>query len=282
MADVKAGLLALLAQPKGTALLDVLSGVGDKALAVSGGVDSMTLAVIAHRADPESSTICHAVSPAVPPEATERVRQYAEKEGWRLDLIDAGEFDDPRYLANPLDRCFFCKTDLYGAIAAGRAGTTLMSGTNLDDLGDFRPGLKAAANHDVIHPFVEANFTKADIRAAADALGLSDIKVLPAMPCLASRIETGLAVSPDLVRSVHAAETLVAKHVDVATVRCRVAHNGIRIELDEDALAGLSGPSRDMLADKIAQLFSRTDTVPGVLFAAYKQGSAFIGKPGDD
>lgn len=281
MADVKAGLLALLALPKGEALVGVVSAAGDKAIAVSGGVDSMTLAVVCHRADPERTTICHAVSPAVPPEATERVRRYANSEGWRLEVIDAGEFDDARYLANPLDRCFYCKTDLYGAIAT-RHAATLMSGTNLDDLGDFRPGLKAAADHNVVHPFVEAGFTKADIRAAADALGLGDIKALPAMPCLASRVETGIAVSPDLVRGVHAAETLVAENVDASTVRCRVARNGIRIELNDEALAGLSGRMKDVLADKIARLFDQTDTAGGVMFAPYKQGSAFIGKPGDD
>ena len=281
MANMKAGLLTLLALPKGEALLDILSGVDDKAIAVSGGVDSMTLAVIAHRADPDGTTVCHAVSPAVPPDATERVRRYAETEGWRLDVIDAGEFNDPDYVANPVDRCFYCKTDLYGAIAA-RHSAALMSGTNLDDLGDFRPGLKAAANHNVVHPFVEAGFTKTDIRAAADALGLSDIKALPAMPCLASRIETGIAVAPELVRGVHAAETLVAQHVDASTVRCRVAHNGIRIELDDESLAGLNGSCRAMLADQVAQLFSRTDTAANVLFAPYSQGSAFIGKPGDD
>ena len=281
MTETPAGLLTLLALPKGAALLNVLAGSGDKAIAVSGGVDSMTLAVVAHRADPERTTVCHAVSPAVPPEATDRVRQYAVREGWNLDVIDAGEFDDQRYLANPLDRCFYCKTDLYGAIAARQAGT-LMSGTNLDDLGDFRPGLKAAAGHGVVHPFVEAGFDKADIRAAAAALGLDDIKALPAMPCLASRIETGIAVSPDLVRGVHAAEKLVGAAVTAETVRCRVAHDGIRIELDDDALARLSTSRRAALTDRVRGVFGATDAADAVTFAAYRRGSAFLGKPGDD
>ncbi|MEM7120464.1 MAG: adenine nucleotide alpha hydrolase [Pseudomonadota bacterium] len=281
MAETQAGLLALIALPKGAALVNVLTGIGDKAIAVSGGVDSMTLAVVAHRADPERTTVCHAVSPAVPPEATDRVRQYAVREGWKLVVIDAGEFDDQRYLANPLDRCFYCKTDLYGAIATRRAGT-LMSGTNLDDLGDFRPGLKAAAAHGVVHPFVEAGFAKVDVRAAAAALGLDDIKALPAMPCLASRIETGIAVSPDLVRGVHAAERLVGAAVTADTVRCRVAHDGIRIELDDDALARLSTSRRTMLSNKVRNVFSATDAADTVTFAAYRRGSAFLGKPGDD
>lgn len=281
MTETPPGLLALLALPKGAVLLNVLAGIADKAIAVSGGVDSMTLAVIAHRADPERTTVCHAVSPAVPPEATDRVRRYAALEGWTLDVIDAGEFDDKRYLANPLDRCFYCKTDLYGAIAARQTGT-LMSGTNMDDLGDFRPGLKAAAGHGVVHPFVEADFAKADIRAAAEALGLDDIKALPAMPCLASRIETGIAVSPDLVRGVHAAEKLVGAAVTAETVRCRVAHDGIRIELDDDALTRLSALCRATLANKIQRVFSASEAADTVTFAAYTRGSAFLGKPGDD
>ena len=274
------GLAPLMAMAAGKTLLDVLSAIPEKAVAVSGGVDSMTLAVIAHRADPDATTMFHAVSPAVPPEATDRVRAYAERETWRLALIDAGEFDNENYLSNPLDRCFYCKTDLYGAIAA-RASGTIMSGTNTDDLGDFRPGLKAAAHHAVRHPYVEAGFAKSEVRRAAKLLGLSDLQALPAMPCLSSRIETGLAVSPDLVRSIHAAENLIAARVISPTIRCRAGHAGIRVELDNEALNGLGESDRRHLADDIGQLFATTDIVTDVTFAPYRQGSAFLGKPGD-
>ena len=131
----------------------------------------MTLALLAGRRLGAESAMFHAVSPAVPPEATERVRAFAAREGWRLTVLDAGEFADPAYRANPANRCFYCKTNLYGALAA-RTDATLLSGTNLDDLGDWRPGLKAAEEHGVRHPFVEAGIDKAGVRAIAASAGL--------------------------------------------------------------------------------------------------------------
>ena len=94
-----------------------LDDAAPAAVAVSGGVDSMTLAFIAHRHLGEQVSIFHAVSPAVPASATIRVQAYAAKEGWTLTILDAGEFGDERYMANPANRCFFCKTNLYGTLA---------------------------------------------------------------------------------------------------------------------------------------------------------------------
>ena len=88
------------------------------AVAVSGGIDSLTLATASHRILPGRVTMHHATSPAVPAEATERTRALAQVEGWQLDVFDAGEFADPAYRANPVNRCFFCKTNLYGAVSA--------------------------------------------------------------------------------------------------------------------------------------------------------------------
>ena len=105
------------------------------AVAVSGGVDSMTLAYVAHHVLGHQATMYHAVSPAVPEEATRRVRSYAQSNGWHLKVISAGEFEDSEYVANPVNRCFYCKTNLYGSIAAHTEGS-IVSGTNLDDLSD--------------------------------------------------------------------------------------------------------------------------------------------------
>ena len=164
------------------------------AVAVSGGVDSMTLAYVAHRVLGAQATMYHAVSPAVPDAATSRVRAYAESNGWRLKVISAGEFNDRDYVANPANRCFYCKTNLYGSIASMTDGL-IVSGTNLDDLSDWRPGLQAADNHAVRHPFVEARIDKAGVRGIASAYGLDDISALPAAPCLSSRVETGIPLS---------------------------------------------------------------------------------------
>ena len=108
------------AKSRVAALERVLGDIGRVAVAVSGGVDSMTLAVVAHRALGDASTMVHAVSAAVPADATGRVERYARREGWRLERIDAGELLDARYVANPVNRCYFCKTSLYSTIAPAR------------------------------------------------------------------------------------------------------------------------------------------------------------------
>ena len=131
----------------------VLEGCAPLAVAVSGGVDSLTLAWIAHRRLGARAAMFHAVSPAVPPEATARTEALARAEGWSLSVFDAGEFADPAYRDNPVNRCFFCKRSLYGAIAS-RTRRQIVSGTNCDDLGEFRPGLDAAAAAGVRHPYV--------------------------------------------------------------------------------------------------------------------------------
>ncbi|HEX4883274.1 MAG TPA: adenine nucleotide alpha hydrolase, partial [Casimicrobiaceae bacterium] len=121
------------------------------AIAVSGGVDSMTLAHVAQRRSRTTATMVHACGPAVPAAARERVERHASAYGWALRLLDAGELDDQRYRANPVDRCYYCKTNLYDRIRE-QVGGPIASGTNLDDLDDFRPGLRAAGERGVVHP----------------------------------------------------------------------------------------------------------------------------------
>ena len=256
------------------ALDGVLASIGEVAVAVSGGVDSMTLAFVAGRRLALSATMVHAVSPAVPPEATERVRCYARKEHWRLELIDAGEFSDPNYLRNPANRCFFCKTNLYGAIA-GRTGATIISGTNVDDLGDFRPGLKAAEEHGVRHPYVEAGLCKAEVRALARHHRLVDLAELPAAPCLSSRLETGLRVTPEALDLVHAVETLISRALTPRTVRCRVFHDGVRIQLDPEGLARLRAPSSADIRCAIEGLVQARGEARQISYEPYRMGSAF-------
>ena len=261
--------------PGALAVRTILDGIGRSAVAVSGGVDSMTLALLAGRRPGAACAMFHAVSPAVPPEATARVRAYAAREGWRLTVLDAGEFDDPAYRANPADRCFYCKTNLYGALAA-RTDATLLSGTNLDDLGDWRPGLRAAQAQGVRHPFVEAGIDKAAVRAIAATLGFDDLAQLPAAPCLASRIETGLRVEADDLASVHAAERYLARQLRPETVRCRKRKAGIVVELDTATLDALTESRRAALAAVVAGMFEADDRAGPVRFAPYRTGSAFL------
>ncbi|MCB8882262.1 hypothetical protein ACELLULO517_18590 [Acidisoma cellulosilytica] len=224
-------------------MLDQVLGTYTRlAVAVSGGVDSMTLAHAAHRRLADV-TMVHAVSPAVPDHATARVRAHAARDGWRLIVTGAGEFDDPRYRANPVNRCYFCKTNLYARIAAV-TDMLIASGANLDDLSDYRPGLTAAAEHGVVHPFVLAGMDKPAVRALARAFGLSDLAELPAQPCLASRVETGIAIQADDLAFIDRMEGLLSAALPAgADIRCRITHAGVMIEaapgLDETAARAL-------------------------------------------
>ena len=256
-------------------LVNMIDELPEVAVAVSGGVDSLTLATVIHQRMPDRSTMFHAVSPAVPAEATERVKDLARKYGWTLRIIDAGEFADADYRANPVNRCFYCKTNLYGAIAP-LTSAQIVSGTNLDDLGEYRPGLEAAKKHAVRHPFVEAGIDKVDVRSLARRLGLGDISELPAAPCLASRIETGIAIDPSMLDLVHRSERLVASECKPKTVRCRVRANRIVIELDQSALNHLDPSDRDRLSGEISALFRAAGFDYPVNFAPYRVGSAFI------
>ncbi len=255
----------------------VLSSLEASAVAVSGGVDSMTLAVIAnHVLGHDRVTMMHAVSPAVPPEATERVRRFARSEGWDLRILDAGEFADENYVANPVNRCFFCKGNLYGAISK-ISDRQILSGANTDDLVEYRPGLDAARDHHVRHPYLEAGINKKDVRALAHDLGLDDLAELPASPCLSSRVETMIAIDPETLTAIHAIERLIGAELAPRTVRCRVRKSGIVIELDEQALTAMAPGSQPALANIIASLLPMALVNQSISFAPYRNGSAFIG-----
>jgi len=258
-----------------TTLATLLQTLAPVAIAVSGGIDSLTLASFAHRTLGRGhATMHHATSPAVPAEATQRTRDLADRQGWTLDIFDAGEFADPNYRANPVNRCFFCKTNLYGAIAA-RTQRQILSGTNTDDLGEYRPGLDAARAHGVRHPFVEAGFDKPAIRRLAAELGLGTLASLPASPCLASRVETGIRIEGPVLALVHATENLVAAALSPATIRCRIRRAGIVIELDAPTLARLTPHNREALRARISELATGGGDTQ-ISFAAYRTGSAFL------
>ncbi|MBQ2259836.1 MAG: adenine nucleotide alpha hydrolase [Loktanella sp.] len=254
-------------------LCAVLSEGGFWTIAVSGGVDSMTLATLAHRHLPGQVRMCHATSPAVPAAAEELISRQAKAEGWDLHILQTGEFGDENYRSNPVNRCYFCKSNLYSGILrdiaarhSQQGGGHIASGTNTDDLGDFRPGLAAAAEHGIRHPFVEAGISKADIRNLARDAAL-DFAELPAQPCLASRIETGIRIDPADLAFVDQLEALLRAGIPAtSTLRIRIRRAGVSVETD----APLTG-----LHD-LAAPFCAAAGRPFTGVTKYRQGSAFL------
>jgi uncharacterized protein len=249
----------------------VLDGFARLAVAVSGGVDSLTLAAVAGRRLGGRMELFHAASAAVPPEATARVRALAAARGWRLRVIDAGELADPHYRANPVDRCWFCKMDLYGAIRQ-HSDAPLASGANLDDLADWRPGLRAAERHGVRHPLIEAGLDKAAVRRLAAAEGLGAVAELPASPCLASRIETGIPVTTECLALVLAAERHLQRILPGATLRCRIRRDGLVVEIEAARLAEID---RQNVAAAVRGIAQEHGLDAAVAVEAYRRGSAF-------
>lgn len=273
VAETTATTLATGADLIPAALRRALSSHASLAVAVSGGVDSLTLAWAAAQVLGPALQVMHAAGPAVPPSATQRVRQYADQAGWQLQILNAGEYDDPAYRSNPVNRCYFCKNNLYDRIRAA-TNAPIAAGTNLDDLGEYRPGLTAAGEHGVLHPYVEAAMDKSAVRALAASFGLNDIAVLPAQPCLASRVETGIPIDAADLAFIDQVEITVATHLGAGDIRCRITAVGVWLELSP-TLVGAGGKS----AQSVEQLMQTLCADAGRVFAgrrSYQRGSAFL------
>jgi len=260
-------------------LAEVLAGISPRVIACSGGVDSLLLATVAHRESPATTTIAHTVTPAVPAQATARVVRYAQSQGWQLELIRSSEFDDERYLSNPVDRCYWCKHHLYDAIAelvtwAADGGPVVLSGANTDDLGEYRPGLKAAEEFAVRHPYLEAGLAKDDVRGIARHLGV-DAAELPSSPCLASRLYTGTRVSADRLRAVELGEAAVTELTGVAVVRCRIREERVLVEVQE-ADRGLVTAAVLAEVGRVMHVAAPDLADPVLDPRAYKSGRSFL------
>lgn len=205
----------------------------DSALvAYSGGVDSALVMVVAHQELGDQALACIGVSPSYPTREMRAAIDLAEQLGVPYRLIDTEEHLDPSYAANPVDRCYFCKTELHDqlqAVARTEGWQVVLDGNNASDVGDYRPGMTAAREHNVRSPLLEARITKDDVRALARQLDLP-VWDKPAMACLSSRVPHGVAITPALLRQIEAAEDcLVALGFDQFRVR---HHDEIaRIEL---------------------------------------------------
>ena len=235
----------------------MLDAIGPVVVALSGGVDSALLAVAAHRADSDRPSAVHGGSVAVTASSAslatgelDHCRSLAEKFGFVWQPVSTQELDDPRYLANDGDRCFWCKTALMDQLEPLADGRVITLGVNLDDLGDHRPGQLAASERGARFPLVEAGFTKDDIRALARHW---DIPVWdrPAMPCLSSRIPYGTAVSVPLLSRIDRAEAAV-RSLGFADVRVRHYGDTARIELPPELLGRAAEQAEKIVAELTA------------------------------
>jgi uncharacterized protein len=207
--------------------------LGSALVCYSGGVDSAFVLAIATRELGARAIGMTAVSPSLPPGELDDARQLALEIGADHRVVQSNEMADPRYVANQPDRCFYCKSELYDIAEAKRREWGLavtLNGTNCDDLGDHRPGLEAAKKASVRSPLVECGFTKADVRAASQTIGLRAWDK-PALACLSSRIPYGTSVTSERLAQIGGFEADL-RQLGFRQVRVRYHDKLARVELD--------------------------------------------------
>ena len=241
---------------KGRRLHDILAGYQSVLIAFSGGVDSAYLAIAASTALGPRALAVTADSPSYPDSHRRLALSIASDFGFAHEVIHTSELERPEYRANPANRCYYCKDELYGrltALATERGLAVVIDGNNADDRGDYRPGRQAAREHGVKSPLDEADLTKDDIRALARAAGLESWNE-PASACLSSRIPYGTEVSDEKLRQIEQAETVLrdlgfrvfrVRHHD-SVARLEIARSEMQRALDPEVNARLVAALKEL------------------------------------
>jgi uncharacterized protein len=226
-------------------------------VAFSAGVDStLVLKVALDTLGPDRVLAATGVSPSLAQRELQSVKDLAAQLGAPLELVPTDELNQPNYAANPTNRCYYCKTELYtklAQLAQSRGFATVVNGVNTDDLGDYRPGLQAAREWDVRAPLVEANISKADVRQLAKDLSIPNWQK-PALACLSSRVPYGTPVTVGVLSQIERAESFLYAH---GLSNFRVRHHGkvARIEVAvEDMPRLLDQPLRHEIVAAFKEL----------------------------
>jgi uncharacterized protein len=236
----------------GRANIDVLRGVlrghGSLVVAYSGGADSAFLATVAHQVLRDRMVAVTAVSPSLAAAERHDAAAFAAERGFRHVEVETDEVERAAYRANDGDRCFWCKDALMDAVAplAAELGAPVALGVNLDDLGDHRPGQRAASARGAVFPLVEAGFSKADVRVRSKALGLRTWDK-PAAPCLASRVPYGTEVTVAVLSKVERAEAAL-RALGFDELRVRHGEGAARIEVPVDRLGEVAARHQEVVA----------------------------------
>jgi len=253
-------------------LLDSLRSCDSLLIALSGGADSAYLAWAAHQAIGARALSVTALSASFSAHDREEVEAFVRHSGIAHIFIETNEFDNPEYVANAADRCYHCKDELFDrmeALAHHRGFRAIAYGINSDDTHDFRPGHRAAHEHRVLAPLLDAGLRKEEIRRLSRRAGLPTWD-RPAAACLSSRVPYGTAVTPELLARIERAEAAL-RALGFRQFRVRAFGEVARIELDRVELARGFEPecSREITARVQAAGFTRVELDP----EGYRQGS---------